>query len=104
MHLLLAELTAKPDCVARVEEILRGLVDLARTEAGNVRYAIHRQTEKPDTFVVYELYRDEAACREHLALPHVKQALQQFGDLLGEPPRILNANLLAMSESAGMSS
>lgn len=103
MHLLLAELTAKPDCVARVEEILRGLVDLARTEAGNVRYAIHRQTEKPDTFVVYELYRDEAACQVHLSLPHVKQALQQFGELLGEPPRILNATLLAMSESAASS-
>ena len=104
MHLLLAELTAKPDCVATVEKILYGLVELAMAETGNVHYAVHRQTEKPDAFVVYELYRDEAACHEHLALPHVKQALQRFTELLSEPPRVLNCTLLAVSEPRGTSS
>ena len=98
MVLLLAELTAKANCAATVEEILRGLARAAGTEAGNVHYAVHRHTEKPEVFVVYELYRDEAACQAHLSLPHVQAALQQFEALLAAPPHIVNATLLARAE------
>ena len=97
MYLLLAELRAKPSFASEVESILRGLVEVASTEAGSVRYAVHRQQENSDAFVVYELYRDAAACKEHLALPPVKQALQRFEMLLSEPPRILFCDLVAMS-------
>lgn len=98
MYLLLAELNAKPSCAREVESILRGLVDVARTEAGSVHYAVHRDKANPDTFVVYELYRDAAACDEHLASPSVKQALQRFESLLSTPPRICFCDLVAASD------
>jgi len=100
MYLLLAELSAKPSCAGEVESVLRGLVEVASTEAGNIRYAVHRQQANSNAFVVYELYRDAAACNEHLELPPVKQALQRFETLLSETPRILFCDLVAMSDQA----
>jgi len=94
-YLLLAELNAKSSCTAEIERLLCGLAEASRTEAGNVRYDVHRQRENPEAFVVYELYRDENACKEHLALPLVKRALQQFESLLITPPRILFCDRLS---------
>lgn len=98
MYLLLAELSARPSCAGEVEDILRELVDIAGTEAGNIRYAVHRQKENPDSFVIYELYRNVAACDEHLASTPVKLAMQRFETLLSAPPRVIFCDLVAMSE------
>lgn len=97
MYLLLAELNAKPACAAEVENILRDLVDAAGAEPGNIRYAVHRQKANPETFVIYELYRDVAACDEHLASVPVRQALQRFEALLEAPPRVVFCDLVAAS-------
>lgn len=95
MLLLLAELNSKPSATQEVEIIFRELVDVARTEAGNIAYAVHRQQEAPDSFLLYELYRDRAACDEHLASRPVQQALKRFETLLAKPPRIVFCDTIA---------
>jgi quinol monooxygenase YgiN len=95
MLLLLAELHAKPEARAEVEGLLRQLVEVARTEPGNIVYAVHQQQTQPDSFVLYELYRDRTACEAHLIRPPVQQALQRFEALLQMPPRIVFADALA---------
>lgn len=95
MFLLLAELNAKPSAAQEVEGILRELVGVARAEPGNLAYAVHRQQDKPDAFVVYELYQDRAACDLHLASRPVQQALQRFDALLAGAPRIVFCNTVA---------
>ncbi|CDX34459.1 putative Autoinducer 2-degrading protein LsrG [Mesorhizobium sp. ORS 3359] len=95
MHLLLAELSARPACAGEVEEILRKLVDIASGEEGNVRYAVHRRKDDTNAFVVYEVYRDAAACDAHLASPPVRQALERFETLLSAPPRLVFCDLIA---------
>lgn len=97
MFLLLAELNAKPSAAAEVEDILRRLVDVARNEVGCVFYAVHRQQESPNAFVLYELYRDRAACDEHLGSEPVQKALLRFEPLLMAPPRIVLCDTVSTS-------
>jgi quinol monooxygenase YgiN len=89
MLLLLAELNAKPSAAEEVEGILRGLVDVTRRENGNLAYAVHRQQADRNAFVLYELYKDRAACDVHLASEPVQQALKRFDALLAAAPRIV---------------
>jgi quinol monooxygenase YgiN len=95
MHLLLAELNAKDSHAHEVENILCELVEVARTESGTIQYAVHRQKTDPNTFVIYELYRDAAACEAHLTSAPVKEALHRFESMLRNPPHILFCDLIA---------
>ena len=97
MFLLLAELNAKPSAANEVAELLTGLVSVARSEPGNLVYAVHRQHDNPDAFVLYELYKDRAACDAHLAAAPVQQVLQRFETLLLGPPRIVFCDTVATS-------
>src|SRR3954464_3484005 len=85
MIALHAELRVGPEHHNHVLLELRALLALAAKEPDNVTYAIHRDH---DTFVLYELYRDRAACDAHLASPPVVAALSAFADRLLEPPRV----------------
>ena len=89
MHLLLAELIARPGHGRDVGDVLQGLVDAARTEPGTLHYAVHAPRDEERPFVVYELYEDEAACRRHLDSRPVRDAFVRFDALLAAPPRIL---------------
>lgn len=97
MFLLLVELNAKPSAVAELENILSGLVEVARQEAGNVVYAVHRQQENSNAFVLYELYKDRAAFNAHLAIGAVQRAMQQFEMLLTAAPRVVHCDTVALS-------
>jgi quinol monooxygenase YgiN len=91
MIALHAELRVGPEHHEQVLLELRALLALAAKEPDNLTYAIHRDG---DTLVLYELYRDRAACDAHLASPPVVAALSAFGDLLLEPPRVRITELL----------
>lgn len=97
MFLLLVELNAKPSAVAELESVLSELTNAARAEAGNVIYAVHRQQENPNAFVLYELYKDRAAWESHLAIASVQLALQQFEKLLTAAPRIVCCDTVALA-------
>lgn len=97
MFLLLAELSAAPATADEVERILKGLVAVAHAEPGNIVYAVHRASDSRERFVLYELYRDRAACDAHLASEPVRQALKRFETLLAAPPRIVFCDTLAVA-------
>lgn len=101
MFLLLAELNAKPSTASEVEFLLRELTSVARHEAGNMVYAVHRTRDTPNHFILYELYKDRNACDAHLASLPVQQALAKFESLLDVPPRIVFCDTVA---STGISS
>ena len=97
MFLLLVELNAKPSAAAELENILSELADVAREEAGNVIYGIHRQQDNPNAFVLYELYKDRAAWEAHLTIGAVQGAMQQFGTLLTTPARVVCCDTIVLS-------
>ncbi|MBS1159769.1 MAG: antibiotic biosynthesis monooxygenase [Proteobacteria bacterium] len=103
MFAVLVELNAKPLAVAELADVLSGLADIARDEADNLIYAVHRQQANEQAFVLYELYRDCAAWQAHLAIDAVQRALQQFENLLTAAPRIVHCDSVALAgvEQAG---
>ena len=72
MFTVIVNLTVRPD---RVEEFLDGIHANAlaslRDEPGCLRFDVHRITEQPNRFVLYELYASsEAFHTEHRSQPH----------------------------------
>lgn len=63
-------LTFRSDDRDEIHQILRELTRLSRQEAGCVNYIPHIVESDPDTIVIYEQYRDEAAAEAHRATPH----------------------------------
>jgi quinol monooxygenase YgiN len=53
-----------------IGQILRELTRLSRHEEGCVNYVPHFVESDPDTIVIYEQYRDEAAVEAHRASEH----------------------------------
>ncbi|TXH81408.1 MAG: antibiotic biosynthesis monooxygenase [Rhizobium sp.] len=95
MLLLLAELQAKAESIGKVEDILRGLVDVTRDEPGNLVYAVHKPEDDPSRFVLYEIYKDRDACNKHLRRDSVGSALKSLEPLLARPADIRFFSTLA---------
>jgi quinol monooxygenase YgiN len=63
-------MTFRSDDRDEIHQILRELTRLSRQEEGCVSYIPHSVESDPDTIVIYEQYRDEAAAEFHRATPH----------------------------------
>ena len=57
----------------RITEILRNLALASRKEPGCVTYVPHHVDGDPETVLIYEQYRDQAAVDAHRATPHFEQ-------------------------------
>ena len=65
--------TFAPDDRVEVADALRPLTIASRQEEGCVSYIPHHVDGDPDTIVIYEQYRDEAALAAHRASAHFKK-------------------------------
>ena len=75
----------RPEDRAIVEEFLRDLTLASRSEPGCVSYVAHTVEADPDTVLIYEQYRDEAALEAHRATSHFERwATNGFYPLLQE--------------------
>jgi quinol monooxygenase YgiN len=63
-------MTFRSDDRDEITQILRELTRFSRQEDGCVSYVPHFVESDPDTIVIYEQYRDEAAVEHHRATPH----------------------------------
>jgi quinol monooxygenase YgiN len=63
-------MTFRTDDREQIATILRELAAASRQEPGCVSYIPHRVESDPDTIVIYEQYRDQAALDAHRASPH----------------------------------
>jgi (4S)-4-hydroxy-5-phosphonooxypentane-2,3-dione isomerase len=63
----------------KVLNLFAELVNKTRQEEGNLFYTIHQSNTDPNTFMLYEAYKDEAAVAAHRASDHFKAiALEQI--------------------------
>jgi len=63
---LYAEFTARPGAHADVEQLIRDYADAVRQEPGNRIFDVYTRAEAEDRFVVFEVYRDQAAFDSHI--------------------------------------
>ena len=54
----------------QIAAILRELTEASRKEAGCVSYVAHTVESDPDTVLIYEQYRDDAAVEQHRGTTH----------------------------------
>lgn len=72
---LLVTYTCAPGRAAAYVQALKagGVQEMIRAEDGCLRYDYCLSCEAPDTVVLLERWRDEAAQRSHLAQPHMEE-------------------------------
>jgi quinol monooxygenase YgiN len=63
-------MTFRPEDRDEIATILRELAAASRQEPGCVNYVPHRIESDPDTIVIYEQYRDQAALDAHRTSSH----------------------------------
>jgi quinol monooxygenase YgiN len=66
-------MTFRKDDREAIAETLRELTLQTRKEPGCVSYIPHFVESDPDTIVIYEQYKDEAAVEHHRQSPHFAQ-------------------------------
>lgn len=85
---VVARITARPDTVAEVHTLLRGLLEPTRREPGCLRYTLLHNSADPTDFTFVEEWADAAALDAHLTAPHVQTALALAPPLLAAAPDI----------------
>ncbi len=76
-----AILKAKPGKAAELVELLRNLAGHSRCEPGNLRWDLWQTQDDPETFVIDELYKDDAAVLTHRTTPHFANYASKVNDL-----------------------
>jgi len=66
-------MTFRPEDREEIAVILRELTAASRQELGCISYIPHRVESDPDSIVIYEQYRDQAALDAHRKSPHFAQ-------------------------------
>ena len=65
--------TFSPEDADRAAGILSELRDLSSMEPGVVSFLVARGKEKPNVFVLWEAYQDQAALNAHMETDHFKR-------------------------------
>ena len=77
MIVLVAKYTAKAGKGDTVAEALTRMAPLVRAgEPDCLVYHANRSTDNPDFFLLYEIYRDQAALAAHRETPHFKEIIE----------------------------
>jgi quinol monooxygenase YgiN len=88
-HVIIATWKAMPGKAEEIEQILVELARETRKEPGALMFIANRAKEAPDTFMLYEQYRDEAAFLEHQQTAHFKRlVLERALPLLAHRERV----------------
>lgn len=77
---LYAEFTVRQGSEARVAEMMRELTGHVRQEPGNVMFLPYTRESNPREYFVFEVYRDEAAFREHIGAEYGRKFNAELAD------------------------
>lgn len=87
MSVTLVHIWVKPELV---EEFIAATLknqSASRGEEGNVRFDFLRSKEQPNYFLLYEVYRDEAAAKAHKETAHYREWRDAVAPMMAQPRR-----------------
>lgn len=67
---LVASITTKNGSEVQMLELLKQLVVKSRKEKGCIQYDLHLSVEKPNVFVMYEIWKSQEALNKHMQTVH----------------------------------
>ena len=80
---VVGRLKAKPGKEEAMAEYFKELSELAKIhEPGMLQHAILRSDSEPGTFIVMELFQDQAAFDYHSKTPHSAEVGRRMGELI----------------------
>ena len=90
---LWVRLDAKPGQESAVEAFLRGGLALAQDEPATLAWFALRLG--PSTFGIFDAFPDDNGRQAHLTGPIAKALMAKAGELLSQPPKIEQVDVLA---------
>jgi quinol monooxygenase YgiN len=90
---LWVRLVARPGKEAELASFLAGALPLANQEPYTVAWFAIRLA--PDVFAIHDVFPDESGRQAHLNGPIAAALMARAGELLAEPPKIENVDVLA---------
>jgi quinol monooxygenase YgiN len=91
---LLARLVAKPGKEEEVASFLKSALPLAQAELATIVWFALRLSK--NEFGIFDAFPDDAGRKAHLNGPIATALMAKAGELLAEPPRIEQVDLLAV--------
>ena len=92
---IIGTVTAKPDTLEELYDLLASQVDPTRAEEGCINYDFHVDAKDPCCFVFYENWRSQVDLDAHLEMPHLKPLFTQLDRLLDCPVDIRYLHMLS---------
>ena len=68
--------------------LLHELIEGSHAEAGCLSYALHRDNNDPNVFVIVEVWTSQVALEAHFQHPYVKALAERGPDVIASPPVI----------------
>ncbi|MBI5544957.1 MAG: antibiotic biosynthesis monooxygenase [Deltaproteobacteria bacterium] len=85
MLVLCVDIRVKPELRDAFIQATRANHLGTRTEPGNLRFDVLQSEEDPGRFMLYEVYRDQAALDAHQKQPHYFKWKEAVAPLMAEP-------------------
>jgi quinol monooxygenase YgiN len=85
---VVARIKARAETVEEVRELLRGLIEPTRREAGCITYALLQNTKDPTDFTFVEEWESEAALERHAASDHLRAIGPKLQGIVVKAPDI----------------
>lgn len=82
---LVVNFEVKPGAEAEFEKVFRRSVTCARLEPGNITFNVHKIIGSEHNYVLYEIWRNEAAVKSHFEQPYTKALFAMFDRNLARP-------------------
>ena len=92
---VVARITARPDTVNQVRDILLTLVAPTRAEEGCVVYDLLQNRTDPTDFTFVEEWASDATFEAHHQTRHIRSAFPKLEALVAGPPDIRTYTLIA---------
>ncbi len=90
---MLGTITCRDGMADEMAVVLANMVAAAHHEPGVEIYSYHRAPD--DTFWFFALMSDSGAMQQHGQSEEMQAAMQAFGPLMAEPPRMYSATPVA---------
>jgi quinol monooxygenase YgiN len=85
---VIAKLPIKEDKLDEAIEAFKALMVKVADEEGTLSYTMNRDQANPNTLVIMERYKDQAALDAHSSTPYFKEFFKKSGEFIGGKPEI----------------
>src|SRR5829696_3438443 len=85
---VVASVEVKPGSEDAALEIFSDTIRQTHDEAGCLSYALHRDNDNPQRYVIVERWTSQVALEHHGMQPYVKTLFEKIGEHLAGPPSI----------------